>query len=122
MQGRTTRLRGVDRPGQRGIGEEAALFDRFVEPGDPLIDDEARAEVEVADLRVAHLPGRQPDVAPGSGHLGAREAGVPLCDIGRMSEAHSVTGVRFVDTEAIEDDQCNDSASIDPHCSLSPVD
>ena len=48
---------------QRLVLEEAAVGDRVVDPRQVLLDDRPGAEVEVADLGVAHLPVRQADVA-----------------------------------------------------------
>ena len=45
-------LAGAD---QRLVLEERAVGDRVVDPGEVLLDDGAGAEVEVADLGVAHL-------------------------------------------------------------------
>ena len=44
--------------------EEAAVRDRVVDPRQVLLDDRPRAEVEVADLGVAHLPVGKADVPP----------------------------------------------------------
>ena len=52
------------------IGGQRAFFDRLVDAGEILIDDAARAEIEVADFGIAHLPGRQADIQAG----GAEEA------------------------------------------------
>ena len=59
---------------QRLVLEEAAVGDRVVDPGQVLLDDRAGAEVEVADLGVAHLPVGQADVAALGGELGVRVA------------------------------------------------
>ena len=55
------------------VVEEAAVGDRVVDPGQVLLDDRAGAEVEVADLGVAHLSLRQADVTALGGELGVRE-------------------------------------------------
>ena len=65
---RCSRPRGLERarsqaPTQHLVLEEAAVGDRVVDPRQVLLDDRAGAEVEVADLGVAHLPVRQADVA-----------------------------------------------------------
>ena len=52
---------------QRGLQhlvvEQRAVLDRLVDPREVLLDDRAGAEVEVADLGVAHLALGQPDGA-----------------------------------------------------------
>ena len=48
---------------QHLVLEEAAVGDRVVDPGQVLLDDRAGAEVEVADLGVAHLAVGEADVA-----------------------------------------------------------
>ena len=51
--------------GEQGLVlEEAAVGDRVVDPGQVLLDDRAGAEVEVADLGVAHLPSGRPTSRP----------------------------------------------------------
>ena len=45
------------------FSKKRAVGDRVVDPGQVLLDDRAGAEVEVADLGVAHLPVGQADVA-----------------------------------------------------------
>ena len=52
--------------------EEAAVGDRVVDPGQVLVDDSAGAEVEVAYLRVPHLPRGQADVTTLGGELRVR--------------------------------------------------
>ena len=41
-----------------------AVSDRFVDPGQVLINNPSRAEVEMADLGISHLPFGQPHVLP----------------------------------------------------------
>ena len=69
---------------QRLVLEEGAVGDRVVDPRQVLLDDRAGAEVEVADLGVAHLPVGQPDVA-------AR--GRERACAGSRSQSSSKTGV-----------------------------
>ena len=68
---------------QRLVLEEAAVGDGVVDPGQVLLDDRAGAEVEVADLGVAHLPLGQADVGALGGELGVRE----------LAQRRSKTGV-----------------------------
>ena len=57
----------IDGGGQHRVGEEVAVGDRFVQPGQIPVHDAAGARVDVADFRVAHLPIGQADIQPGSG-------------------------------------------------------
>jgi hypothetical protein len=43
------------------------VFDRLIDPGDVLIHDATRAQVEVAYLGISHLSFRKPDVTSGTG-------------------------------------------------------
>ena len=56
---RCTRLPARSRP-QHGVLEERAVVDRLVDAHQILVEPPARADRQVADLAVAHLPGRQP--------------------------------------------------------------
>ena len=47
---------------QRRIRRQRAVGDRLVDAGQFLVNDAARAEIQVADFAVAHLPGGQADV------------------------------------------------------------
>ena len=59
---------------QGGVLEEAAVGDRVVDPGQVLLDDRSRAEVEVPDLGVAHLALGKAHVAPAGRQGGVRVA------------------------------------------------
>ncbi len=61
VEGAASFLRGGDGGEQRGVGEEAAVDDGGVDAGHVHADDAAGAEVEVADLGVAHLAVGQAD-------------------------------------------------------------
>ncbi len=63
MQGTVLRLGRRAGRQQLRIGEEAAIADGRVDPGQVLVDDAAGAQVHVAHFRVAHLPIRQADMA-----------------------------------------------------------
>ncbi len=64
VESRAVRHRVGDRLTHDGVLEEGALGDVLIDPRDLLIDHAPRAEVHVPDLRVAHLPLRQPDGEP----------------------------------------------------------
>ncbi len=90
---------------QRLVFEEAAVGDRVVDPGQVLLDDRAGAEVEVADLGIAHLPIGQADVTPLGRELRVRKVAPEAIEYGRLSERDRVAGPRLGQPPAIEDDQ-----------------
>ena len=51
-----------DQPRQGGVGGQCAVRDGGIDAADVLIDDAAGAEVEMADLGIAHLAAGQPDL------------------------------------------------------------
>ena len=70
---------------QFGIGEEAAVLDRGIHPGQVLVDDPAGAQVHVANLGIAHLPIRQADVAAFGMHQcvrAGRQQAMPVGQVG----------------------------------------
>ena len=71
---------------QRLVFEEAAVGDRLVDPREVLLDDRPGAEVEVADLRVAHLALRKADVATLRGEARMGEVGPETVEDGRAGE------------------------------------
>ena len=85
--------------------EEAAVGDRVVDPGQVLLDDGAGAEVEVADLGVAHLPLGKADVAPLGRELGVGELRPEPVEDRRLGDRDRVAGAGLGDAPAVEDDQ-----------------
>ena len=77
---------------QRLVLEEAAVGDRVVDPGQVLLDDRAGAEVEVADLGVAHLAVGQADVAALGRELRVRVALPELVEDRRLGKRDRVAG------------------------------
>ncbi len=69
-----------------------------------LADDSARADVEVAHLGVAHLPGGQANVRPGRGQQGMGEGCHQAVHMGRASLQDGVAHGVFIDAKAIHDD------------------
>ena len=65
-------LGGAEGGAQRLVLGQRAVLDRGVDPREVLRHDRAGAEVEVADLGVAHLPGREPDGLALRGQRGVR--------------------------------------------------
>ncbi len=84
---------------------ERAVGDGLVDAHQVLLDDGAGAEVEVADLRVAHLPGRQADGLAAGGQ-GRRVVGLPqLVEDGGVGERDGVARARLREAVAVEDDE-----------------
>ena len=90
---------------QRLVLEEAAVGDRVVDPGQVLLDDRAGAEVEMADLRVAHLPVGQADVAPLGGEFGVGELRPETIEDRRLGQRDRVAGAGRGKSPAVEDHQ-----------------
>src|SRR4029450_634393 len=57
---------------QNAILLQVAVSDRFVDPGQVLINNPPRAEIEMTDLGVSHLPFGQPHVLPARAQCRAR--------------------------------------------------
>ena len=57
-------LRARNAPAKRRVLEEVAALDRLVDPHEILVDHPARADGQVADLGVPHLPGGRPTASP----------------------------------------------------------
>jgi hypothetical protein len=90
---------------QRLVFEEAAVGDGVVDPSQVLLDDRPGAEVEVADLGVAHLPVGEADVAALGGELGMRVAGPEGVEDRRLGQRDRVARPRLGQPPAVEDDQ-----------------
>ena len=90
---------------QRLVLEEAAVGDRVVDPGQVLLDDRPGAEVQVADLGVAHLAVGQADVAALGGEPGVREALPEPVEDRRLGERDRVAGPGLGEAPAVEDDE-----------------
>jgi hypothetical protein len=105
MEGAAIVDRALDRPVQRGVGRKLPVRHRQVDPGQPLIDDEAGADVGVPDLRVPHLPRRQPDVLTGGKQGRVRVVGPETVHRRRPGAEDGVSRLVAADTPAIEDHQ-----------------
>ena len=90
---------------QRLVLEEGAVGDRVVDPGQVLLDDRPGAEVEVADLGVAHLPVGQADVATLGREPGVREALPEVVEDRGLGERDRVAGPGLGQAPAVEDDE-----------------
>lgn len=87
--------------------EERSGTDALRYPDQVLHDDSARAEVEMADFAVAHLPGGQPDGKAARVEERARRRVPDLVpDRGPSEFDRVVSGVAAI-APAVEDDQCD---------------
>ena len=75
---------------QNAILLQFAVSDRFVDPGQVLINNPPRAEIEMADLRVSHLPFRQPHVLAARAQCRARIILIETVVKGRLREQSRV--------------------------------
>ena len=92
------------RPQHLVLGERPVL-DRVVDARQVLTDDRAGAEVEVPDLRVAHLPVGQPDGAPAGRQLRVRVARPQLVEDRRVGQRDRVARARRREPPAVEHHQ-----------------
>jgi len=97
--------RGFRCLGQGGIGEEMAAADGAIDAGEFLVDDTAGADVEVADLGVAHLSARQSHRRFGriDGGVGA---GLPeFIPVGFVRAGDGIVILAFAATESIQNNE-----------------
>ena len=94
-----------ERVHDRGVLAQHPVEHGVVDAREVLADDGAGAEVEVADLGVAHLPLGQPHGAPGGRQRGVR-VGVPqLVEHRRARQRDGVAGAGIGEAPAIQHDQ-----------------
>ncbi len=72
-----------------------------------LLDHGARAEVEVPNLRVAHLALREPDRFAAGGQLGVRMLLPQLVEDRRLGQVDRIARPRLGDSPAVQDDQAD---------------
>ena len=97
--------RAPERRDERLVLEEAAVPDRPVDTLEVLVEHAAGADREVADLGVAHLPGRQADRLAGGGEAGVRTLRPEPVEDRRARELDRVPGARRREAPAVEDDE-----------------
>ena len=88
-----------------GVFKEAAVVDGPGDPGQILEHHPAAADVGVAHLAVAHLPGGQTHVQAAGGQGGVGIFGEKPVQLGRPGQAHGVAGAGVGEAEAVHDDQ-----------------
>ena len=93
------------RPVSAGLRGQAAVRDRLADARQVLHHDPAGADVQVADLGVAHLPLRQPDIEAGGAQEGVRAGCQSRSKIRRVGLADGVVGRLLAPAPAVEDDQ-----------------
>ena len=97
--------RAPERGDERGVLGERAVGDREVHAGEVLEEDPPRADREVTDLGVSHLPGRQPHGLTRRGESRVREALPERVEHRRSRELDGVPRPGRCDTPAVEDDE-----------------
>ena len=98
-------LQRVDQRGEGGRLGDAAVRDGVADAHQFLLHHAAGADIQVADLGVAHLAVRQSDIAAGGVQEGVR-AGLPQAGEGRgLRQAHGVVRAVLTPAEAVEDHQ-----------------
>jgi hypothetical protein len=93
-----------DVPDDEVLGQRPVVH-REVDPRDVHHGDASGAEVQVPDLAVAHLPGRQPDVRAARSDDAVRVAGLERVERRRLREAHRVVAPVGALTESVQDHQ-----------------
>ena len=88
---------------QHLVLEQRAVGDRVVDPRQVLLHDRSRAQVQVADLGVAHLPLGQADVAPARRQGRARVAPPELVEDRGLGERDGVARPGLRQPPAVED-------------------
>ena len=97
--------RTAERRDERLVLEERAVGDRAVDALEVLVEHPAGADRQVPDLRVAHLPRRQPDRLARRGDSRVRILGPQPVEHGRRGELDGVPGTRRRAAPAVEDDE-----------------
>ena len=93
-------LGGRDRSLQRGVLGQRAIGHRIADAHEILRDDPPGADVEMADLGVAHLPFGQAHRAPGCDQRRVRPALPERVEDRRASQPHGVAGAFGRDTRS----------------------
>ncbi len=100
-------LGALQRGDQRLVAGERAVGDGVVDALEVLAHDRSRAEIEVTDLGVAHLPRRQADVLAAGAQLGVRVLGPQPVHDRRVGLRHGVALALGRQAPAVEDDEAH---------------
>ena len=103
MRGAAIGLHRLDEGIDRGVREKAAVLDGQVDLAKVHRHDPARADIGVADLGIAHLPGRQPDIAPVGHKLGMGAVPHDPVEIRRIGQRDGIALGLFPQAPAVED-------------------
>src|SRR4029079_1375816 len=95
----------VERGLQGGVLEEGAVGDRAIDPLQGLVEHAARADRQVPDLRVAHLPARQADRLAARLERRVRELGPQPVEHRRLGQLDGVPRAGRRAAPAVEHDQ-----------------
>ena len=98
-------LAALERADERGVLEERAVLDRLVHAHQVLEEHAAGADRQVADLGVAHLPGRQADRLAGRLERRVRVLGPEPVEDGRVRELDRVPRPGRREAPPVEDDE-----------------
>ena len=99
------RLRALEGADEHRILEERAVADRGVHPLQVLEQDPAGPDRQMADLGVAHLPGRQADRLAGGREGRVRVLAPEPVEDGRVRELDSIARAGRRAAPAVEDDE-----------------
>ena len=103
VQGGTVLLAVFHRAQQGRVFKKVPVLNRLGDAGQLLVDDAARTDVGVANLRVAHLPVRKADIKAGSADLGVGVLGKIFVEVRLFGGMDGVAVVGVVDAETVED-------------------
>ncbi len=98
-------LRAGERVHDRGVLAQHPVEHGVVDTREVLADDSAGAEVEVADLGVAHLALGEPHGAPGGRQRGVRVGAPQRVEHRRARQRDGVAGARVGEAPAVQHDQ-----------------
>jgi hypothetical protein len=93
--------------GKDRVAEEISLLDAQTDSGQVLIDDAPGSQDEMADLRVAHLPFRKPDIGTGCADAGGGKLRLQGIEFGGPCLTDGVCLTGIADAPSIENDQGN---------------
>ena len=105
VAGAAALAQGGDQVAQRGGVSQRRVLDRGGDAAELLGDDAAGADVEVADLGVAHLAAGEPDLIPVRAQKGARASGPEAVESRCRGLRDRVVGRLLAPAEAVEDHQ-----------------